>query len=94
MRLCVGLVLICSAAFFSDSALGQPAAKEPERRIGNINIIGNEFTRDEIIRRAVGVYPGQVLRYSDLHVAEDNLRRLGSIRIRSSQWHPAHCERH
>src|SRR5262249_7915992 len=45
-------------------------------RVGNIFIIGNERTRDNVILRQVPLFPGQVLTYPDLRVAERNLARL------------------
>ncbi len=77
----IWLALICSATFFSSSALGQPAAKEPQRRIGSIYIVGNEFTRQDVILKAVGLSPGWVLRDRDLRIAEENLARLGIFKF-------------
>lgn len=44
-------------------------------------IVGNEQTPQEIILRQVPLYPGQVLNYPDLLVAEKNLARLGIFKV-------------
>ena len=49
--------------------------REPVR-VGDVKIVGNTHTRDNVIRRVVDVYPGQVLSYPDLLQAEKNLARL------------------
>jgi len=50
--------------------------KEPSR-VSDVKIIGNTVTRDNVIRRQVGLYPGQILSYPDLLDAQRNLSRLG-----------------
>jgi outer membrane protein assembly factor BamA len=45
-------------------------------RVGQIIIIGNQTTRQNIILRQIPLYPGDVLTYPDLRVAEANLLRL------------------
>jgi outer membrane protein assembly factor BamA len=45
--------------------------------VGKVIIVGNSVTKDEIIRRAIGIYPGQVLRFPELRLAEKALARLG-----------------
>jgi len=52
------------------------AEREPAR-VGRVEIRGNTVTRDNVIRRLVGLYPGQVLTYPDIAVAEANLNRVG-----------------
>ncbi|OAI53537.1 hypothetical protein AYO44_15875 [Planctomycetaceae bacterium SCGC AG-212-F19] len=44
--------------------------------VGQIIIIGNRTTRQNVILRQIPVYPGQILSYPDLRVAEANLARL------------------
>jgi outer membrane protein assembly factor BamA len=44
--------------------------------VGNVIIVGNTVTRDNVIRRQLQVYPGQILEYPNLKVAELNLARL------------------
>src|SRR5262249_51923866 len=42
-------------------------------RVGQIIIIGNKTTRQNVILRQVPLYPGQILTYPDLRIAENNL---------------------
>jgi outer membrane protein insertion porin family len=48
----------------------------PPARVGEIIIVGNTITKEHVIRRALGLYPGQVLRYPELRFAEAMLNRL------------------
>lgn len=50
--------------------------ERPPATVGQIIIIGNDVTRDNVIRRQIPLYPGQVLTYPDLALAEANLARL------------------
>jgi outer membrane protein assembly factor BamA len=50
--------------------------KEPVR-VGDVIIEGNPVTRDNVIRRQLNLYPGQILSFPDLIEAERNLSRLG-----------------
>lgn len=45
-------------------------------KVGQIHVVGNERTKQNVILRQVPVYPGQTLSYPDLRVAERNLARL------------------
>jgi outer membrane protein assembly complex protein YaeT len=49
----------------------------PQTRAGDVIIQGNTVTQDRVIRREIPIYPGQILSYPDLLVAEANLERLG-----------------
>lgn len=49
----------------------------PPTRVGNLLIEGNTVTRDGVIRREVPIYPGQILSYPDMIMAQENLSRLG-----------------
>ena len=49
-----------------------------ESIVGNITIRGNETTRDDVIRRYVNLYPGDVY--------DSNDRRLSDLRLRRTQW--------
>jgi outer membrane protein insertion porin family len=51
--------------------------ERPPTRVADVIVQGNEVTRDNVIRRQVPLYPGQILTYPDLLQAEMNLRRLG-----------------
>jgi outer membrane protein assembly factor BamA len=46
-------------------------------KVGNVIIVGNDVTKDNVIRRVIQVYPGQDLRYPELRLAENDLARLG-----------------
>jgi outer membrane protein assembly complex protein YaeT len=51
--------------------------ERPPVTVGRVIIVGNLVTKDDVIRRAIGLYPGQVLRFPELRAAEKNLTRLG-----------------
>jgi outer membrane protein assembly complex protein YaeT len=67
---------------------------------GQVIVIGNERTRQEVILRQIPIYPGQTLTYPDLRLAEANLARLnifemspdGSVRptvtVRDNPFYP------
>ena len=46
-------------------------------KVGNVYIVGNTVTRDNVIRRVIGLEPGQYLRYPEVKAGEANLSRLG-----------------
>ena len=50
--------------------------ERPPARVGQIFIVGNEVTRQNVILRQVPLFPGQTLTYPDLRLAEKNLARL------------------
>jgi RNA polymerase sigma factor (sigma-70 family) len=52
-------------------------AERPPARVGQVFIIGNTKTRQNVILKQVSLYPGQVLSYPDLQTAEKNLARTG-----------------
>ena len=55
------------------------AKKEPpSARVGQIIVVGNEKTPTSVILKKVPLYPGQVLRYPDLRIAEKNLAALNA----------------
>jgi RNA polymerase sigma-70 factor (ECF subfamily) len=55
------------------------ASKAPDGtlRVGQVIIVGNQKTSDAVIRKAVALFPGQLLSFPDLRAAERNLARLG-----------------
>ncbi|MFO0863107.1 MAG: outer membrane protein assembly factor BamA [Gemmataceae bacterium] len=55
--------------------------ERPPAKVGQVFIVGNEVTQDRVIRRTLGFYPGQTLRYPELRLAENNLSRLGIFKI-------------
>ncbi len=48
----------------------------PPAMVGEVVIVGNTVTRQNVILRQLQVYPGQVLSYPDLRASERNLARL------------------
>jgi outer membrane protein assembly complex protein YaeT len=50
--------------------------ERPAAKVGQIIIYGNKVTKQNVILRQIPLYPGQVLTYPDLRVAERNLARL------------------
>ena len=50
--------------------------ERPPARVGQVIVVGNEVTRQNVILRQVPLYPGQPLTYPDLRVAERNLAKL------------------
>jgi len=52
-----------------------------QARVGQIFIVGDERTRQNVILRQLGIYPGQVLSYPDLRFAEKNLARLNIFEV-------------
>jgi outer membrane protein assembly complex protein YaeT len=51
--------------------------EKPPAKVGEIRVVGNDVTRQNVILRQVPLYPGQPLTYPDLRVAERNLAKLG-----------------
>ena len=63
------------------NALSQHNPEEkPPARVGQIIIIGNEKTSDEAILGQLPFFPGQILNYPDLRIAEQNLSRLKGLK--------------
>jgi outer membrane protein assembly complex protein YaeT len=50
--------------------------EKPPVRVGQIFIVGNDRTMQNVILRQVPLYPGQILTYPELRQAERNLARL------------------
>ncbi len=50
--------------------------ERPPAKVGQIIIVGNEVTKSRVILRALGIFPGQTLRYPELRRAEQMLTRL------------------
>jgi outer membrane protein assembly complex protein YaeT len=51
--------------------------ERPPATVGQVIVIGNDVTRENVIRRQVPLYPGQILTFPDIQVGEANLARLG-----------------
>jgi outer membrane protein assembly complex protein YaeT len=58
-------------------AVNYQVEEHPLARVGQVFIIGNTRTRQNVILRQVPLFPGQILTYPDLQMAENNLKRLG-----------------
>jgi outer membrane protein insertion porin family len=50
--------------------------ERPPATVGQIYVVGNTVTRQNVILRQVPLYPGQTLTYPDLRLAERNLAKL------------------
>jgi outer membrane protein assembly complex protein YaeT len=55
--------------------------EKPTARVGQIFIVGNTTTRQNVILRQVPLFPGQVLSYPALADAERNLAKLGIFEV-------------
>ncbi|HEV3203573.1 MAG TPA: POTRA domain-containing protein, partial [Gemmataceae bacterium] len=62
--------------------LNYEVSERPTTRVGQVIIYGNEVTKDNVIRRQVNLFPGQVLTYPDLRLAERNLARLNIFELK------------
>jgi outer membrane protein assembly complex protein YaeT len=49
--------------------------EKPQTRVGQVIIIGNEVTQDRVIRHEIQLFPGQLLTYPELKLAEQRLAR-------------------
>jgi outer membrane protein assembly complex protein YaeT len=49
--------------------------EKPQARVGQIFVVGNTRTMQNVILRQVPLYPGQILTYPDVRMAERNLAR-------------------
>ena len=74
----LGWLLLVTAGCFSDATA---LAEAKPKRAGQIIITGNTVTRDYVVRYLVGLYPGQVVQYPDLRIAEKNLAKSGLFKI-------------
>jgi hypothetical protein len=54
----------------------KPAEKKPALRVGQVIIVGNSKTPDAVIRKHIGLFPGQDLDFRALPIAERNLAKL------------------
>ena len=62
-------------------AVAYEITEKPAAKVGEIKIVGNDVTRDNVILRQIGLYPGQTLTYPDLKVAETKLARLNIFEV-------------
>jgi outer membrane protein insertion porin family len=75
----ISFALSVLAAFSSGTLYAQEAPKKAY--VGEVIIVGNTITQDRVIREQVDLWPGQVLRYPELRLAEKNLARLGIFKF-------------
>jgi outer membrane protein assembly factor BamA len=59
--------------------------EKPPARVGQVIIIGNTVTQDRVIRHEIGLFPGQVLTYPELRLAERNLARRNIFEVNPEQ---------
>ena len=57
--------------------------------INEIDIRGNEKTRDEVMRRELAVYPGELFHQGKVETSESRLKNLGYFETVSSSYTPA-----
>jgi outer membrane protein assembly complex protein YaeT len=65
----------------------QISESEPVR-IRNINIVGNEHTRENVVLRVLGLYEGQVLMWPEVQNAENRLAALGLFETSPEKGRP------
>ncbi len=58
--------------------------ERPPWKVGNIIIVGNERTRQNVILRQIPLFPGQILTSPDLRLAEKNLAKLNIFEMNPS----------
>lgn len=59
--------------------------EQPPARVGQIFVVGNSVTRQNVILRQVPLYPGQILPYPNLKIAENNLARLNIFEVKPEE---------
>ena len=57
--------------------------------INEISIVGNEKTKDQVIRRELAVYPGELFNQQKVETSENRLRNLGYFDVVNSSYTPA-----
>lgn len=57
--------------------------------INEVDIRGNEKTRDEVMRRELAVYPGELFHQGKVETSESRLKNLGYFETVSSSYAPA-----
>ncbi|MBI3407880.1 MAG: BamA/TamA family outer membrane protein [Planctomycetes bacterium] len=55
--------------------------EKPASKVGQVFVVVNVVTQDRVIRRVIGLYPGQTLRYPELRIAERDLARLNIFKV-------------
>jgi hypothetical protein len=59
---------------------GKKQDEKPPSRVGQIFIVGNEKTSDEELLKALELFPGQILSFPDLRLAEQRLARIKGLK--------------
>src|SRR5260221_2403373 len=57
----------------------------PPVAAGEITVSGNERTRQSIIYRNLGIYPGEILSFPDIKIAEERVANLGIFEVNPQQ---------
>lgn len=66
------------------------SVREGEKaHINEIDIRGNEKTRDEVMRRELAIYPGELFHQQKVETSESRLKNLGYFETVSSSYVPA-----
>ena len=68
-RMLLGLAVL--AVSLPVQAQPPPPDERSPAYVGEVYIIGNRFTRDDVIRRQIPLLPGQILCYPDIRRAEE-----------------------
>jgi outer membrane protein assembly complex protein YaeT len=66
----------------------QIPVEQTPKRVGEIRVIGNTVTRQNVVLREVPIYPGQILTYPEIRRAEANLARLGIFEMNQEGVRP------
>src|SRR5947209_12349820 len=61
----------------TSASAGVLQSKPNKVMVGQVIIVGNEKTPDAEIRKQLDMYPGQVLHYPSIRIAEEKLAKLG-----------------
>ena len=51
--------------------------EDEAKRVRDVRVIGNDKTKDEVVRRELDLYPGQLFDGDEMDLAEDRLRASG-----------------
>lgn len=66
------------------------SVREGEKaHINEVDIRGNEKTRDEVMRRELAIYPGELFHQQKVETSESRLKNLGYFETVSSSYAPA-----
>lgn len=78
----LGIFLVVMVAFQGPAKdLSSIAPADSPFKVGQIFVVGNEITPDQVIRNELNLYPGMPFSPEQLRTAENNLAKLGLFRI-------------